>query len=311
MRHDEHYLQLIHRHIGLRVFSEIQNLPFFYLEMPDKWMISPTQADLRIIKEMLPLEEISLENLLPFPEFSFVLANDPSLHVVKILKDEKGGKALAMSDYFLPKSYDYSGSGVSKNVIGYGHDITVSQKKHIDKGIWIHFHLRQPTGDYGCIIQQMYRRKAKMKTNLRDHIDASPEAKIVYERNKQDMESLMLSIIALFYSAEERHEYLVRVTKNLKYGSNQRGKHHSSKYAATHHYIYLDKPPAITLSKSEATGIKKRGHARRAHWHRLMHKRFKNHPQFGQRIRIKASWIGPKEWADSGKIYTLHEPDEL
>jgi len=38
----------------------------------------------------------------------------------------------------------------------------------------------------------------------------------------------------------------------------------------------------------------------------LTSERYKNHPMFNQRIRIRAAWIGPEEWADAGKIYTIH-----
>lgn len=307
IRHDEHYLQLIHRHVSLERFSQIQNLPFFYLEMPDKWMISPTQANLEVLVDLMP-EDIPLDEMLPFPHFAFVLANDPSLHVVKLTHDAKTGeKVLLLNDYFLPKSYNYSGTTRANSEYG----ITPAQKKHIDKGVWIHYHIRTWEGHYDCIIQQMYRRKCKMKLDLSEHLDRTPQAKQIFERNNQDMEALMLSIITLFHTAEEKHEYLVRVRTDKKRGANQRGKHHSSKYSARHHYVYLDGPPVNVLSGSEASGVKRRGHARRAHWHRLTHDRFRNHPQFGKRIRIKASWIGPKEWADAGKIYTLHEPEEL
>ena len=306
MRHDEHYLQLIHRHIGLKAFSIIQDLPFFFLEVPDKWLITSKQADLRIIKELLPKEEVPLENMLPFPKFSFVLANDPSLHVVNFTYNKKTKKnLLVMIDYFLPKSYNYSGipDGSSYEFFD------PVNKKRIDRGVWVHNHVRHSDGEYNCIVEQYYNRKKKLEMKL--DINTHPEVTKIYERNEIDMESLVLTILALFVTAEVRHERLVHVVKNPRNGINQRGNHHPSKYAANHHYVYLDGPPANILSKNEASGIKRRGHSRRAHWHRLMHDRFKNHPQFGQRIRIKASWIGPKEWADAGKIYTLHEPDEL
>ncbi len=308
IRHDEHFLQLIHRHISLKRFSEIQELPFFYLEMPDKWMISPTQANLDALLEVMPTE-IPLDQMVPFPEFSFILANDPSLHIVK-LHEHKGEKILMLNDYFLPKSYNYSGIP-DETSYKTNYDITPTQRKHIDKGVWIHYHVRTWKGSYGCIIQQMYRRKCKIKLNLKDHIDNSKQARQIFDRNNQDMEALMLSILALFHTAEEKHERLVHVAPDFSKGSNQRGKHHSSKYAAKHHYVYLDGPPATILTSGEASTIKRRGHHRRAHWHRLIHDRFKNHPEYGKRIRIKASWIGPKEWADAGKIYTLHEPEEL
>lgn len=318
IRHDEHFLQLIHKHISLERFSDIQNLPFFYLEMPEKWMIGPRHADLNCLLELMP-KDLTLEDTLPFPEFSFIMANEPSLHVVRLINKDSQ-RVLLMNDYFLPRSYDYSGDSYLKS----GKPLvpgqvmpTAPERKQINRGLWVHYHARTFEGNYTCLIQQFYNRKCKMKIDLNNyHSDATPDVKTsvkdVLDRNNADMEAMMLSILALFYTAEEKHEHLVRVTRDPTRRSHQRGNHHPSKYSPHHHYVYLDGPPAKTLNtKEHGESVKRRGHARKAHWHRLMHDRFKNHPDFGKRIRIRASWIGPKEWADAGKIYTLHEPDTL
>lgn len=315
IRHDEHYLQLIHKHVSLEKFSYIQNLPFFFLEMPEKWMISPTQANLNILKELLPTDEITIGDMLPFDEFSFVMVNDPSLHVVKL---DRNKNILYMYDYFLPRSYNYSGMAVNEKHDSVIHKIKEDpnypplgshQRKVIDRGVWVHAHARTITGFYSVFISQHYRRKQKFGLILDDKVDK--DSALVRDRNDFDMESLILSVLALFVTAEEKHEYLVEVTRDPTHGLNKRGKHHPSKYSPKHHYVYLDGPPVTSLTDGEQSELTRRGHARKAHWHRLMHDRFRNHPNFGGRIRIRATWIGPKEWADAGKIYTLHEPETL
>jgi hypothetical protein len=57
--------------------------------------------------------------------------------------------------------------------------------------------------------------------------------------------------------------------------------------------------------KEGADYIKRQAHTRRAHSRVLRSPKFKN--KIGQTIRIKACWVGPKEWQQSGSIYRLQE----
>jgi len=61
--------------------------------------------------------------------------------------------------------------------------------------------------------------------------------------------------------------------------------------------------------KGDATGeLTRMAHNRRAHYKTLKHERFRF--ARGKRIFVKATWIGPKEWADEGgkQIYKILEP---
>jgi hypothetical protein len=54
--------------------------------------------------------------------------------------------------------------------------------------------------------------------------------------------------------------------------------------------------------------IKRMAHNRRAHYRTLRHERYRF--ARGQRIFVRATWVGPKEWQDSGgkQIYRILEP---
>lgn len=125
---------------------------------------------------------------------------------------------------------------------------------------------------------------------------------------------MVTTVLALFCYAEENQQRLVKVVDQPAVKDRKTArKSTNTKYGAKSHYIYLDGPPAHVVNQ-EADGEAKRsvrGHARKAHWRRLTHPKFKNHPKFGQRVRVRATWVGPTEWADQGKIYTLHDQDDL
>ena len=300
LRHDGFYLQLIHKHFGIRSYRMIKELPFFYFQVPEKWLLNISQVSYDILDKILPEgDALVLENIIPFPKFSFILNIDPCLHVFQHLPT--GG--FVIDDFFLSKHYKQD-----RVFLNHGPD-----GKNIGKGLWNHTHKiindGKGTAIYECRVNQYIKYKNPLCNMELQNYRHIPDIDTLYKRNEIDCESIVKTILALFISSEEQHQ-LVRTKVILDKKANKNNKNYS-KYSAKYHYVYLDGPPANTLSKSEASGIKRRGHARRAHWHRLTHNRFKNHPQFGDRIRIKASWVGPKEWADEGKIYTLHEPEEL
>jgi len=72
-------------------------------------------------------------------------------------------------------------------------------------------------------------------------------------------------------------------------------------------YIYLDAPrkPQEHSGTGEGKPLA-HGHHRRAHWRTLSHPRFRNHPMYGKKVRVKATWVGPTEWKENNTIYTVH-----
>ena len=83
--------------------------------------------------------------------------------------------------------------------------------------------------------------------------------------------------------------------------------------ARTHYVILNRRHPAntfglktgSTVNSDDQHRLERIAHSRRAHYRLLRSPRFKN--KAGQRIFIRSTWVGPKEWRDeSGSIYLLH-----
>ena len=70
MRHDEHYLRLIHKHCSVAEFERIRNLPFFFLPIPDKWKIGK-KVNLPALRAYVGTD-IDVQHLFPFDNFAFM-----------------------------------------------------------------------------------------------------------------------------------------------------------------------------------------------------------------------------------------------
>lgn len=300
IRHDEIFLKQLHKHVSVKTYELSSQLPFFYFQLPDDFKTNDKpDAD----KISLALGEGNYVNdVLPFDRFAFILDNDPSLHVFFMSTSE-----MYMVDYFHPVDYP---SSMEEYYFG-----DKGPPKHMTRGIWAQRHrvVGGFNGDYSCESRQYYNRK--IVKDFKMDPEAQPEMKVFRDRNKSDFDLILGTILALFIRAEDTNQRLIRVAdapRKRNRGDNTPQKH-TSRWAPKHHYVYLDGPPAHVMSEEqrEATGRTVRGHARRAHWHKLTHPRYKNHPNYGGRVRVKSTWVGPVEWVDEGKIYTLHDPEKL
>lgn len=81
---------------------------------------------------------------------------------------------------------------------------------------------------------------------------------------------------------------------------------------AREHYVLLHKNHAANSRGANGKRViqdsnpNRCAHSRRAHYRLLSSPRFKN--RVGQRVWVKSSWVGPKEWEDrSGQIYKIVE----
>jgi len=131
------------------------------------------------------------------------------------------------------------------------------------------------------------------------------------EKVQRDKAYIITAVInSLWYLAEQD---LVPVEVTPKSSEVNHNKHNSKKKPWMREdfsrVIFLNRLPAERDdSVIEHTGRSVKGHPRRGHWHRLMHERFKNHPKYKSRIRIRPTWVGPKNTEYRGAIYKLIEP---
>jgi hypothetical protein len=300
MRHDEKYLKLLHDHGSLIYYNQIRELPFFYFVIPEKWRKDEKTIDIEIVKNALP-NPIVMEEIIPFPHFSFIIDQDPCLHMFSGV-----GASVQIVDLFRPRDYP----------VPEEERILIENGANVDKGIWFHNHRMEldvvgKRIEYDCESTQFYRHKQLAGFPIIQ--GQNPTLDVLYERNRRDCGLIWMTLISLLHHAEENHRRLIHVAPIVRKRTKGQGISTSRQYTSKHHYVYLDGPPARVMTDTELgeVTIHRRGHHRRAHWHRLSHERFKNHPMYGKRIRVKASWIGPTEWIDEGKIYTLHNPEEL
>ena len=71
--------------------------------------------------------------------------------------------------------------------------------------------------------------------------------------------------------------------------------------------LLLDRMPT-TQSDCTGTHASPKPHRRRGHWKTLSHPRFRHHPQYGKKIYVKPSFVGPRQATYEGNIYRLVEP---
>ena len=71
--------------------------------------------------------------------------------------------------------------------------------------------------------------------------------------------------------------------------------------------LLLDRMPT-TQSQGTGTHASPKPHRRRGHWKTLSHPRFRHHPQYGKKIYVKPSFVGPRQVSYEGNIYRLVEP---
>lgn len=80
------------------------------------------------------------------------------------------------------------------------------------------------------------------------------------------------------------------------------------------HYVVLHKshPANKTYVASgeevqeDARYVKRQAHSRRAHYRILKSPMFRH--KLGQRVWVRSTWVGPKEWQQASSIYRLYEP---
>ena len=71
--------------------------------------------------------------------------------------------------------------------------------------------------------------------------------------------------------------------------------------------LLLDRMPT-TQSEGTGTHASPKPHRRRGHWKTLSPPRFRHHPQYGKKIYVKPSFVGPRQVSYEGNIYRLVEP---
>ncbi len=308
MRHDEPYLKRIHDHYSHQqtVVPLLKKLPFFYFGNVSK----PTKThNFETDGLSIVLDRDTFYNKIPFFEFSYVNNMLPVYHNITV--DPRDGTVVLLDFYDPEKTTKIeSEEDIVNELLGMGTFLDknplVVQRNSINK-----------EGKYE-LTQYSYRRgKLSSIIFTEDYLKSQRYEHIFnilnthYKNSFYDFCLEIDALLSIFTEAEDKHLVSIRdapIIAPPTTGHQQQKKSKVTRYTSSHHYVYLDAPPARVLTKEQQDEVThtKRSHARRAHWRILSHPRFKNHPDYGKRIRIKATWVGPDEWVDQGKIYTVH-----
>ena len=73
--------------------------------------------------------------------------------------------------------------------------------------------------------------------------------------------------------------------------------------------LLLDRMPSQT-APGTGTHASPKPHRRRGHWRTLTNARYKNHPQYGGKIYVKPSFIGPRKEVYQGNVYRLMQDEQ-
>lgn len=126
------------------------------------------------------------------------------------------------------------------------------------------------------------------------------------------MSHQMLLDVFLYSKYGERHAVCKTPAKPKPQVRTQLNSKRPWTTATGPHILFLDKLPIKSSEGSTGTGTPKKPHKRRGHWRILQDPRYRHHPQYGKRIYVKPSFIGPEQTEYEGNIYKLIKPlDEI
>jgi hypothetical protein len=115
------------------------------------------------------------------------------------------------------------------------------------------------------------------------------------------------SLLILAYAYLAPHNFTARVVPD-KQGKSVEWLRAREHYTVIHrHHAANNKAVSEGATVSDSKHTTRLAHSRRAHTKLLTHPRYTF--KRGQRIFVRASWVGPKEWKDTaGQIYQILEP---
>ena len=303
MRHDHAVIKNLHKVYGEQFAKSIQRVPFFYIDEK----IENNFADFEHRNEqgfkrqypeyavdLMDFEEV--ERLMPFPLIA-VMDHDIGWHLL----DHKGNGEwsigicmdVMLKHLGLPIP---PGTLINLSIGYYG-----MSKNYYDANI-------QPA----LLVDSVDSRVKGMTKDWQDRLSSILDNPKFHQEMLGHTTRSLLYFLSFLKWAEGMHMVEVRKKPSAD-DLRQKAKNYKKPWLRGDlpHYIYLDAPMQGTRPGKEQKhdpdnpAYRVRGHNRRAHWRTLTHARFKNHPQYGRRIRVKATWVGPTDWTVGDTIYTV------
>lgn len=293
MRHDHNVIKAIAKLYGTETARKIQELPFFYISPDIEKQFTSTENlnsegyGLQLPEYVVPIyEQDEIERILPFREFTLMDHNIGWWYVRYL-----GGNSWKLTVAVDPEAAARIGM-VPVGLLITTH-ITFVERQDNDLIVDAQMGIVDPPH---VVIPDIFKQAITITKDA-----TGIESMKSVGRNLE-------YYMSFFKWADTKH--MVRVqpkpsTQDLK--SEKHGDKKPWTRTDKPYYIYLDAPTPETTSGhgTGSTSGHRRGHHRRAHWRTLNHPRFKNHPQYGAKIRVRPTWVGPTEWVVDGKTYTV------
>lgn len=304
MRHDHQVIKNIHKLYGAKLALNLQKLPFFYInEEVENCFASYQQRNAEGYKKQFPEYEVRLLDfeeigrIMPFP-MVVVMDHDIGWQAIDWKGNGKWSVTLCIDRMLNDMGINVPPGALLEFDLVYSPAIPGEKQSmlSIDGSLLIN----EGTNRLEGLPVDMQNRLFKMVATNHEFLGGMSKH---LTRN-------LHYFLSFFKWAEGMHMVEVKKSPNQE-DLKQKAKGYKKPWLRSDlpHYVYLDAPK--TVRDSSGTYVSGdpthsvRGHNRRAHWRSLTNPRFKNHPMYGKRIRVKATWVGPTEWTVGDTIYTV------
>lgn len=295
MKYHEYVYKMLDKHAPPKVFDSVVKLPVFRFTGKDlQWLDKyPEETWPSIVTEIFDsILDSSYLDILPFKHLLVVL--DEGIYDLEFMED------CMLLNHYTTEEQQRGFPGIKYFWVSTRMDEFVSRDP---SGI-------NPIGAYYssvsaiCICQG---RNKLMETTALAKASFSGEVLEAFEEQLEMDRRTITQILKVFMEADARHLVQVNPKRDPRGNTSHHRKRHQWKARVPkHHYIYLDAPPSDLMPTHSSTGKPlTTGHKRRAHWRTLRAVRYRKHPNYLKKIRIREAWIGPKTWSDSGAVYTI------
>jgi hypothetical protein len=121
--------------------------------------------------------------------------------------------------------------------------------------------------------------------------------------------SLIIRQMFIYFFWVQNSDYHLVESRSVKKCTDPRAKKKPWLKTDLPHILALNRMPHEKGPGNGGTHASPKGHRRRGFWKTLRHPRFRNHPQYGSRIWVRPTWVGPLRKVVAGNIYRVLDPE--
>lgn len=308
-RHDAPYIKAVAKQYGNTKARKLQQLPFFLVS---ESFVAENEELLKTIYEGSISSDPDFINSLPFTEFTVVIQAAACHKYAHVNINMEDGNpcweiGLPLSPKHYPNTFEHEAKTKKLNGVLFYHSIQWvkdSEGKGYDRlsTIWVEdAPCEAKRKDKNALVKMLDSGHTVLKRSLDKEEKTGERGAIGYYTNT------ILLLTAFFTYAQTAHR--VKMKSDRVPRDNARTalrKPWLNADLITYTYIN-DREEHEQRSSSTAvgTGRKVRGHNRRGHFRTLKDARFKKHPMYGKPVRIRPTWVGPRDWVKNGTVYTV------